>query len=205
MINENQPNNEKNESQPEALAETRPQVASLPESDPQGTDDINSTQPGKAAKKPSRGAHVRSGFLISLLVLVAALGLGGFAGYDTGVAERVSAQSTLVASQLGDQFSLVQQDMTAGRYSVARQRLEFIIGQDPSFPGASEKLAEILVKQAITPSPVPTETPTLTPTPDTRNQEAVFAQSQQQMTSKDWTNLMGSLDRRHSFDCNRLC
>ncbi len=200
MINENQPNNEKNESQPEALAETRPQVASLPESDPQGTDDINSTQPGKAAKKPSRGAHVRSGFLISLLVLVAALGLGGFAGYDTGVAERVSAQSTLVASQLGDQFSLVQQDMTAGRYSVARQRLEFIIGQDPSFPGASEKLAEILVKQAITPSPVPTETPTLTPTPDTRNQEAVFAQSQQQMTSKDWTNLMGSLDTLRKTD-----
>ena len=190
MINENQPNSEESTSQPENLAETRPQVTPSPASE-----DTGNTQTGKAAKKP-----FRSGFLISLLVLVAALGLGGFAGYGTGVSERVSAQSTLVASQLGDQFKLVQQDMTAGRYSVARQRLEFIIGQDPSFPGASEKLAEVLVKQAITPSPVPTETPTLTPTPDTRNQEAVFAQAQQQMTNKDWTGLMGSLDTLRKTD-----
>ena len=190
MMNENQPNNEGNEPQSDDLGETQPHVlgSSVP-------DEPVTTQPQKVAKK-----KFRAGFLISFLVLIVAIGLGSFAGYDTGVSERQNAQGTLVASQLGDQFKLVQQDLNAGHYGVARQRLEFIIGQDPSFPGASEKLAEVLVKQAITPSPVPTETPTLTPTPDTRNQEAIFAQAQQQMTNKDWSALMGSLDSMRKID-----
>ena len=190
MTNENEPNNDVNEPQSDGMAQTQPQSPGSPVSD-----DLVNTQPQEVTKK-----KFRSGLLISFLVLIVAIGLGSFAGYSKGVAERQDAEGTLVASQLGDQFKLVQQDLDAAHYSVARQRLEFIIGQDPSFPGASEKLAEVLVKQAITPSPVPTETPTLTPTPDTRAQETIFAQAQQQMTNKDWTGLMGSLDSLRKTD-----
>ena len=192
MTNDNKPNEENIQPEPDNLAETQPQAPNSQE-----PNDFVDAKPQKAAKKP-----FRAGFWISLFVLIVAIGLGSVAGYGTGVSERVNAQGTLVAQQLGDQFKLVQQDLDAGRYGVARQRLEFIIGQDPSFPGASEKLAEVLVKQAITPSPEPTETPTLTPTPDTRNQEAIFAQAQTQMANKDWTNLMGSLDSLRKADPN---
>jgi hypothetical protein len=193
------------EPQADNLAETRPNEASEPQTEnpeliqPQnsydsGSDEINDTKPHKIAK-PSR-----SGFWISLVLLVAAIGLGSVAGYGRGVSERVSAQGTLVAQQLGAQFNLVQQDLDAGRYSVARQRLEYIISQDPSYPGVAEKLAKVLVEQAITPSPIPTETPTLTPTPDLRSQDAIFAQAQQQLNNKDWTALMGSLDSLRKAD-----
>jgi len=158
------------------------------------SDDLADTKPRKISK-PSR-----AGFWLSILVLILALGFGGLAGYGKGVSERMNAQKALLTQQLDAQFALVQQDMDAGRYGVARQRLEYIIEQDASFPGATDKLAEVLVKQAITPSPVPSETPTITPTPDMRGQEAIFSQAQQQLGAKDWNSLMGSLDMLRKAD-----
>ncbi len=180
MTNETQPTNISNPST-ESLSETAPQ---LPVETP-------------ASNKPSKKA---SGFWFGILVIVIALILGSLSGYGKGVMERQGAQSTLVSQQLGEQFALVQQDMDAQRYTVARQRIEFILQQDVNFPGAAEKLAELLVLQAITPSPVPSATPTLTPTPDMRSQEAIFAQAQQQLDAKDWTGLMGSLDTLRKTD-----
>jgi len=158
-------------------------------------DDLSDTKPRKVVRSSSR-----VGLLISLLVMIAALGLGSLSGYVKGQGERADAKSTLDAQQIVAQFVLVQKDIDAGRYSVAQQRLEFIIKKDSEFPGVREKLAEVLVKQAITPSPVPSETPTLTPTPDLRSQEAIFAQAQQQSDAKDWTGLMSSLDTLRKTD-----
>ncbi|MCX6078169.1 MAG: hypothetical protein NTW32_01430 [Chloroflexi bacterium] len=169
--------------------ETQPNKVTEPQSE-----NPTNTQPQKVARSS------RLGFLISLLVLIAALGLGSMGGYGRGVSERVSAQGTKVAQQLGDQFILVQEDIDAGRYSVARQRLEYIIQQQPTFPGAADKLAEVLVKQAITPSPVPTATATITPTPDMRGQESIYSQAQQQYDAKEWTVLMSSLDSLRKAD-----
>jgi hypothetical protein len=193
---EPQPENQA-DTQPQNLTDTQPH--DLGDTQPHGLNDtqphnVSDTQPRKVAKSS------RMGILISILVLLVALGLGGISGYGKGVSERINAQGTQVAGQLGAQFVLVQKDMDAGRYSVARQRLEYIIQQDVNYPGAAEKLAEVLVKQAITPSPVPTDTPTITPTPDLRGQEAIFTQAQQQLDAKDWTGLMGSLDSLRKAD-----
>ena len=49
----------------------------------------------------------------------------------------------------------------------------------------ADKLAEVLVNQAITPTPVPTDTPTITPTPDLRSQETIFADAQQKFINKN--------------------
>ena len=149
--------------QPDNLSETQPnntvlsEPVNIPETQTNGPDD---TQPNVVVKK--RG---RAGLWLGLLVLILALILGSLAGYGKGVNERISAQGTLVGKQLGAQFDLVQQDIDAGRYSVAKQRLEYIIQQEPNFPGAADKLAEVLVKSAITPSPVPTDTPTVAALP----------------------------------------
>lgn len=156
---------------------------------------LSDTQPRKIQKKPSR-----VGFWISLLILAFALVLGTTAGYGEGVRERVDAQETAVAKSLGEQFTLAQQDLEAGRYAVARQRLEYILQQDVNYPGVPAMLADVLVKQSITPTPVPTATATITPTPDLRSQEAIFAQAQQQVQAKDWTGLLGSLDSLRKAD-----
>jgi hypothetical protein len=163
--------------------------------DTQPTSSLSDTQPRKVKKQSSR-----LGFWISLLVLVAALILGTTAGYGEGVRERVSAQGTSVAKSLGEQFSLAKQDFDAGRYDVSRQRIEYILKEDANYPGAATMLADILIKQSITPTPLPTATPTITPTPDLRSQEAIFSQAQQQLQSKDWTGLLGSLDSLRKAD-----
>jgi len=156
---------------------------------------LSDTQPRKINKKPAR-----LGFWISLLILIAAPILGSASGYSLGVGDRMNAQETVVSKSLSEQFTLAQQDMDAGRYDVARQRIEYILKQDTGYPGAATMLADILVKQSITPTPLPTATPTITPTPDLRSQEAIFAQTQQQLQSKDWTGLLGSLDSLRKAD-----
>lgn len=163
-------------------------------SETQPSSTLSDTQPRKVKKA------FRVGFWISLLVLISALALGSFTGYSEGVRERLNAQETLVAQQLDEQFTLAQQDFDAGRYDIARQRLEHILQQDGQYPGAAAMFADVLVKQSITPTAEPTATPTLTPTPDLRSQEAIFAQAQQQAQSKDWNGLLGSLDSLRKAD-----
>jgi tetratricopeptide (TPR) repeat protein len=162
---------------------------------------MNETQPNNLSDTQPRKVKKSSlGFWLSLLILLSALALGSAAGYGEGLNERLNAQKTLVAQQLSEQLALAQTDLEAGRYDFARQRLEHILKQDASYPGAAEKLAEVLVKQAITPTPLPTATPTITPTPDLRSQEAIYAQAEKQLQDKDWTGLLGSLDSLRKAD-----
>ena len=147
-------------------------------------------------KKPAN----RKAVVLIILGALAVLLLGGAAGYGEGVFERVSAEKTKVQGQLAEQFALVEQDIADGRYTNAKQRLEYIINEDPSFPGATDKLAFVLVQEAITPSPVPTLTPTITPTPDKRDQEAIFASAREQLAAKDWSSLITSLDTLRKKD-----
>lgn len=142
----------------------------------------------------------RGTILLVIAILIISLIGGSAAGYGEGVAERLSAERTQIHDQLADQYMLVEEDITAGRYDAARQRLEFIISHNGDFPGAGDKLAEVLVQLAITPSPVPTNTPTLTPTPDLRDQQTIFAQAEQQFAVQDWTGLMQSLDSLRKKD-----
>ncbi|RPH55295.1 MAG: hypothetical protein EHM81_14880 [Chloroflexi bacterium] len=170
------------DTQPIKLSDTQPSASS-----------IGDTQPRKVKPKGFQ-------LWIVLLVIVGAIALGAFGGYNSGIGARVSAQKTNVAQSLSEQLALAQQDFEAGFYANARGRLEYILKQDPSFPGAAEKLTDVMVKMAITPSPTPTLVPTLTPTPDLRSQEAIFAQAQQHLQNKDWANALAVLDALRKAD-----
>jgi hypothetical protein len=173
------------ETQPNPLSDTQP---TLSETQPGQASDVVDTQPRKV--KPNRWF-----FWIGLLIIVGAVILGGLGGYNSGIGIRLNAQKTTVASSLSEQMTLVQQDIDAGRYAVARQRLEeYILKNDPNFPGAAEKLTELLVEMSITPSPTPTPIPSVTPTPDLRAQEAIFAQAKEYLQNKDWSNTLATLD-----------
>jgi tetratricopeptide (TPR) repeat protein len=133
-------------------------------------------------------------FWLGALIVFVALALGILGGYGLGMGERYRAQNTQVSQQLGDQFALAQRDFDNRQFAVARQRLEFILGEDAAYPGAAELLTKILVESAITPSPTVTPSPTLTPTPDIRAQEAIMADAQAKLASRDWDGAIRALD-----------
>ncbi|PWH17431.1 MAG: hypothetical protein DDG60_02255 [Anaerolineae bacterium] len=137
---------------------------------------------------------------MSLLILLAVIVAGSLGGYSLGISERVAAAKAQIKGQLDEQFAYAQQDMQAGRYDLARQRLEYILSKDASYPGVSELLVEAQVKLSITPTIPPSPTPTLTPTPDMRTQETILANARQQILNRDWDGALASLDALRKAD-----
>lgn len=151
------------------------------------------TQPLKAVKKSSKWRSV----LISILGFLLLVGLGGFAGYSSGIGARTTAERAILAEQLAEQYSFALVDIQFGRYENAKQRLEFIIDKDPGFPGARDKLTEVLVLSSV---PTPLPTPTLTPTPDFSGAESAFARAQELIRAQDWAGALEALDTIRKLD-----
>lgn len=164
------------------------------------SENLGSTQPNiKPIKNaPTRGARGRT-FLFSVLGLIVVLILAVLAGYGAGIGVRRNTQSSVLAQQLGEQFQFALVDIEFGRYANARQRLEFIIANDPTFPGAQQKLTEVLVLINI---PTPTLTPVPTSTPDFTGAEQAFTRAQQLIAAQDWTGAISALDEMRKFDLN---
>jgi tetratricopeptide (TPR) repeat protein len=133
------------------------------------------------------------------LGVLALLILGTLGGYASGIAQRRSARSSIISRQLMEQFQFALVDEQFGRYQAARERLEFIIENDPGFPGAQAELAKVLVLTTIE-TPTPTLVPT--PTPDLRGIEALFASAQQLVAAGDWANAIAALDQLRKQDPN---
>jgi len=144
--------------------------------------------------KPKKKLAGRIGrFLLNILIFLLIIGLGVFGGYRSGIGIRERAQEELVTQQLSDQFSRALVDIQFGSYNAAKMRLEYIIGIDPSFPGAMEKLTEVMVLSSI-----PTATPVVSPTPelvvDDSNYEGLLAQAKQLVAAGQWQNALVVLD-----------
>lgn len=151
------------------------------------------TQPVKIVKKPRR---LRSRLLTALGVL-AALALSVYAGSRLAISDRVAAQKTLINTQLSEQFEFALVDIQYGRYEPAKQRLEFIIANEPNYPGASQKLTEVLVALRV---PTPTSTPVPSPTPNPTGAEGIFTQAQQLIAAGDWANALVAIDEIRKAD-----
>ena len=150
------------------------------------------TQPIKPIKAP----RWRS-ILISIVGFLLLIGLGGFGGYSSGIGSRTSAEDAILTQQLSEQFSYALVDIEFGRFEVAKQRLEFIIDRDPNYPGAQQKLTEVLVLSVI---PTPTLAPTLTATPDFSGAENAFQRAQQLTSAQDWAGTITALDTIRKLD-----
>jgi tetratricopeptide (TPR) repeat protein len=161
------------------------------------TDNNFDTQPSTPLAKRKRGGAI----LFNALILIALLAIGIFGGYQSGIAARKNAQSSAIMEQLGEQFQYALVDMEFGRYDIAKQRLEWIIEQDPAFPGAQEKLTEVLVKINTQASYVP-PTATLAPTstPDFSGAEQAYTRAQQLIAAQDWAGALSALDELRKLD-----
>ena len=157
------------------------------------SENTESTQPNIVVNKPRRGRAI----LFTALGLIVILILAVFAGYASGISIRRNTQSSVISQQLGEQFQYALVDIQFLRYANAKQRLEFIIAHDPTFPGAQDKLTQVLV---LMNQPTPTLTPSLTPSPDFSGAEQAFTQAQQLITAQDWPNAISTLDQIRKLD-----
>jgi tetratricopeptide (TPR) repeat protein len=159
----------------------------------------DSTQPSKAVKKskPKRGRT----FLLYALILIVILGIAVYSGYQSGIGIRRDTRALAMSQQLGEQFQNTIVDIEFGRYEIAKQRLEWIIENDPNFPGAQEKLTEVLVQINLQENYVPpTATPSLTSTPDFSGVQDAFTRAQQLIAAQDWPGALSALDEARKLD-----
>jgi tetratricopeptide (TPR) repeat protein len=158
-----------------------------------------STQPNIPVARKHRGRM----FLISAVILMFVLALTVLAGYQSGISVRKQNESDTRLQQLTEQFQFVNEDIEAGRYKIAQQRLEYILLKDPSFPGAKEKLTEVLVQISLQEGiQSPTPTPSLTPTPDFAGAEQAYSRAAQLIAAQDWPGALGALDELRKSDPN---
>ncbi len=156
---------------------------------------VGDTQPIKSIKKRLPWRSI----LISAVGFLVLIGLGAFGGYSSGIGDRKAAESGIIIQQLAEQYQFALVDIQFSRYEAAKQRLEFIITNDPSFPGAQEKLTEVLVLSVI-PTPIPTAT--LTPTPDSSGAESNYQRAVQLIQAQDWSGALTALDQMRKLDSN---
>lgn len=112
------------------------------------------------------------------------LGIAAAVGYLVGRSERDQAEKDQVSSIVQEQFARGLVDLEQARYDVARQRFEYIIQLDPSFPEAPERLAEALLGLSE-PLASPIE-PAIAPTPNLAPVQEIFDMAQAAFEQGDW-------------------
>jgi tetratricopeptide (TPR) repeat protein len=133
--------------------------------------------------------------LLAIVLLGTMSAVGGYSGLLSGQAERRALAEAAAVMDLAEQVNLGLEDLQSGRFDVARQRFEFVLNQDPNFPGAADGLVQALqvLNATATPTPPPA-TPTLTPTRDLRPVEELLAQALAQMNNSDWAGVIDTLN-----------
>ena len=131
-----------------------------------------------------------------LLIFIGTLGL--VFGYASGNRERNQNLALSIAADTQAQYDLGLQDFEAGNYALARQRFDYVLQQDPNFPGVVDMLAETLIRlpEPVVQNPVvelPSPTPDLTPTPDTRQADELFLQAEGQFRNQEWKTLVQTI------------
>jgi hypothetical protein len=142
------------------------------------------------ARKVERRRFKPTWVLYPLYVVLVLL-VSAVLGYNQGMEERQLAQNSQVDASLQEQFDLGVQDLLDGNYSIAQQRFEYILNQDPTYPGATELLGNALEAQnqpTLTASPAYTPTPELSPTAtlDANSLDELFIGAQAALTRGDW-------------------
>ena len=109
-----------------------------------------------------------------VLLLVVAVVFAAAGGYFAGERKRGDLRTSDVAEVAQQQFDLGLQDLAAGRFELARQRFEYVIRLDPTYPQAAEQLAAALVGLNV---PAATIAPLASPTPNLAPVADLFAQA----------------------------
>jgi len=141
--------------------------------------------------------------LLGIILLCIASATGLAFGYVSSFITREEDLAFAIAADAQVQFDLGQKDLEDGNYDLARQRFEYVVQQDPDFPGAIDMLSETLVqisRSAMQVTDITMPSPTSSPTPDTRPVEELFTLAQGQFRNQDWKNLVQTIVSLRDID-----
>ena len=158
--------------------------------------EINDTQPNDVV--PSSKKYIS--FWITLLVFFVILGAGVLLGYESGLLDRKNAASQVINQQLAEQFQLGVKAIDNGLYQVALQNFQFILQHDPKYPGAQDKLVEVLLALNLSPTATFEALPMITSTPDLRGAETIFSQASTYFADENWVGTIETLDALRKAD-----
>jgi LCP family protein required for cell wall assembly len=170
---------------------------------------ISNTQPVPTApaKKRANKKQIFYRWLMGIFLILVVIGIlslsaltGGVFGYTKGQSLRQVQGLAQDQKSIDEQYQIGLQDFQNGNLDVARQRFEWILSQDPTYPGAVEILTQItsILFATATPTPVP-PSPTPTATPDLRPVQDLFTQAQELFSLDDWQGVLDTLTNlRHS-------
>jgi tetratricopeptide (TPR) repeat protein len=164
--------------------------------DTQPTGPFNETRPNfPSPEKEKRFPR----WLVALCVLLF-LTIGLLGGYDSGITKRDTAQSTVAAGQMSEQFQLGSNAVAASNYELAKQYFEGILRTNPNYPGIQAAYTDLLVRMKVNATPQDSPTPVLSPTPDLRSADQIFNTATQLLNSSNWDGAIANLDSlRKSF------
>jgi hypothetical protein len=126
-------------------------------------------------------------------IVVIALAIAGGIGYWDGNRQRAAINQQELESYLVDQYNLALDDLQAGRYDFAQQRLNEIVAHNANYPGAKDALGKIAQLMNATPTPIPTTTAIPTPTPNITLGEQMRQKALQQYKDKDFQGMVQTL------------
>lgn len=169
------------------LSDTQPRRISPPKGNKR------SASQGKKPLKDLLTPRNLGWLVFAFVIITGSVLLGGWLGYASGQQARLSDQSQQALQSLDSQFQLGIQDLEAGRYEIARQRFEFIVSQDPNYPGITEKLVAVMEVMLATGTPAPLATITTTPTRDPRPVEDLYNQALSLAAGSQWTALIDTI------------
>jgi len=127
--------------------------------------------------------------LLGFFVLIFTGTMGLALGYLSGNQERDKILAQALEADIQTQYDLGLQDFDDGNYALARQRFDYVLQQDPNYPGVVEMLSETLLRLAeptaapVTATPAATATPS--PTPDTRQADQLYIQAEAQFNNQE--------------------
>ena len=144
----------------------------------------------KKSSKPRRGRWI----LVGIVIVLIGGAIGGYLGLEKAKQLRLQEQDKSVVNAATVQFELGVNELANKQYENAKKRFEYVIQIMPNFPGAQEKLTQVMLAQAQVATPTLAPTPTLTPTPDTRGEEELFEQALVYVREENWQDAMATLD-----------
>jgi hypothetical protein len=128
--------------------------------------------------------------LLIVAFLTLTIGAAGIGGYLVGTNQGLDRKAENVKAVTDEQFALALEDLDAGRFDIARQRLEYISRLDPSYPQVAEHLAiALLALNAPTATPIPQ----VTPTPNLAPIEDLVDLANIKIAEEDWTGAIEAL------------
>lgn len=136
---------------------------------------------------------------ILLFIIFMLLGgtTGALHGYQTAQQTLIAGRTAQVNLDLQDQYQLALQDLEAGQFDIARQRLDYILLHDPNFPGATDTLSQVLavLYATSTPTPLPPAATATSPppTPDLRPFEEQLLSAKNLVDLQEWSKAIESL------------